>query len=158
MQLTLSQTKQTMQVLLLSTLFDDFYFEQGRIITAFRQEFDGHLQADFYPPEERPKAALIRWSEIRPLYTAQIKGHRLPLEITLTLCPSHALQQQFSEASDVCDGLDLRLHFQYRDGQLTCTSAASWQQFSMNQEPLKAWDSFICDWLVEIGLPFSFSL
>lgn len=158
LQLTLPQTKQTMQALLLSSLFDDFFFVRGQVTTAFRQELDGHLLAEFYADDERPAAAFVRWQEVRPLYTAQIKGQRLPLEISLSLCPSKNLAERFYRSTDQYDGLDLRLHFHYRDGLLTCTTAASWQQFNPDTDPLKAWDSFVCDWLMEIELPFSFTV
>ncbi|MDO5100065.1 MAG: DUF5721 family protein [Eubacteriales bacterium] len=158
LQLTLPQTKQTMQALLLSSLFDDFFFVRGSVTTAFRQELDGHLLAEFYGADERPAAAFVRWQEVRPLYTAQIKGQRLPLEINLTLCPSEAMLSRFHSTNEPYLDLDLRLHFHYRGGLLTCTSAASWQQFNPDTDPLKAWDSFVCDWLVEIELPFSFTV
>ena len=82
--LEIHSTKNFMKHLLSGDTFDIFLLEEAVISTANTYTIDGHINLDFYPPEERsPEAVPYEfrpWTELKGLCFDLIKGKYTPLE------------------------------------------------------------------------------
>ena len=79
--LQITQTKDFMQKLLSSDVFDVFLFEEACINTYNTFSIDGHIQKEFYSTEELTHTALqydfSTWKDMRPLCFQQMKGKHI---------------------------------------------------------------------------------
>ena len=96
--LEIASTKNFMKHLLSGETFDDFLLEECTISTANTYTIDGHINIDFFPPEERDLTALPYsfrpWSELKNLCFDLIKGKYTPLffKFVLHLKPEKATE------------------------------------------------------------------
>ena len=82
--LHITSMKQFMNQLLVSDTFDIFLLEEAVITTANTYTLDGHLNREFYSPDELssgqvPDYEYSPWSTLKGLCFQLIKGKRTPL-------------------------------------------------------------------------------
>ncbi len=148
--------KNFMTHLLSGDTFDIFLLEEATISTANTYTIDGHMNTDFYPPEERDKVHIPYvfrpWSEVKSLCFDLIKGKYTPLffKFVLQLKPE---QTQALIGADNDQVKALVLNIRYDGNKALLTTGTSYHTFVMTKEADLAWDNFLCKYLSdkEIG-------
>lgn len=142
----LPDTKDFMNKLLLTPIFDHFCLVEAVISTGQTVVIDGKINADFYSSEELEALPPFQyWETIKPFCLEWIKGQRTPLyfKITLTLSPENIenvlRSAQLAYSSEQIKGLLLNLKFE--KNKLFCTTGISWNIFTMDKRLEQEWDS-----------------
>ncbi len=150
--------KKFMNCLLVKETFDNFLLEEATITTYNTFTIDGHIQSDFYTPEELdalPDKLISTWGAIKPHCFNLIKGSKLPLRFKIVLKASASYTEKLLSEnpcgltfSDI-GGLYINIRYDSHrslDGSetgtaaLDCISMASLNIFSMDKTLEKAWD------------------
>ena len=125
--LEIHSTKNFMKHLLSGDTFDIFLLEEAVISTANTYTIDGHINLDFYPPEERsPEAVPYEfrpWAELKGLCFDLIKGKYTPLffKFVLHLMPLNT--SRLTQDADNADKLKaLILNIRYDGNKILLTT------------------------------------
>lgn len=160
--LQITSLKPFMNQLLAGDTFDGFLLEEAVVRTANTFTIDGHINVDFYPPEERGKDCIPyefqAWSEIKGLCFNLIKGKNTPLyfKFVLHLKPEQAAALFAKEK----DGIDfslikaLVLNIRFDNSKATLTTGISYHTFVMDREPDAVWDKAVTGFLAQKGIGF----
>lgn len=157
--LQITSTKNFMNRLLAGDAFDDFLLEEAMIRTAVDVTIDGHINTDFYPPEERDAQhlpyPLERWSDRRGLCFDLIKGRHTPLffRFVLQLKPEKAAAL-LGEATDPAQVRALVLNIRYDGTKAILTTGVSYQTFVLQKEADHIWDQALCRHLDVQGIGY----
>ena len=145
--LALLEVKECMTKLLLSEIFDPFYFIEGEIVTFNTFALDGYLKKDFYEDAEMPEREYALWKDVRELCFSIIKGRRTPLSFKFILGLSDSniekllLQQDLDFKPEDVRGLYINLKF---DGEkLQCITGTAMHTFTMDKSLEQAWDTMV---------------
>lgn len=144
--LQLLETKDFMNKLLLSTIFDHFCLVQASISTFQTVTLDGKRNQAYYSSEELEQLPpYATWEEVRTFCLELMKGQRTPLSflITLSLSPSNIANVLRSIEMDIdpehVKGMFLNLKF---DGEkILCTTGTSLSIFTLDKRIEQEWDS-----------------
>lgn len=161
--LQLVDIKDFMNKLLGSDLFDHFLLPEATITTFSTYHIDGHLNSDFFSPEDEQydliqQTAISPFSLLRPICFQLIKGNRTPLSFKFVFQLSPENQRRTIEKSgcsfqpEDITGMFLNLRFQNQ--QLTCTTGISYRTFSMDKSLEQEWDRLIQVFLKNHKIPF----
>lgn len=155
----IKSTKNFMQKLLRTEVFDTFLFVEGTVITSCSYTLDGHLQRDFYTTEEWEDENICpyefaRWVDMRELIFQMIKGTHTPvyLKFSLMLRPDFAEQYGLPGSEQLIKGYVLNVR--YEKGAISCVTGVSYSGFSMDKEPEKRWDKIVGEFLEKNGLEY----
>ncbi len=148
--------KNFMSHLLSGDTFDLFLLEEATISTANTYTIDGHMNTEFYPPDERSPENLPYdfrpWSEIKSLCFDLIKGKYTPIffKFVLQLKPEYLPRILGTDPGQV---KALVLNIRYDGNKALLTTGTSYHTFVMNKEADLAWDNALCKYLSdkEIG-------
>lgn len=148
--------KNFMNHLLSGDTFDVFLLEEATISTANTYTIDGHMNADFFPPEERRAENLPYefrpWGEMKGLCYDLIKGKYTPVffKFVLQLKPEY-LPRILGSTPDQVKALVLNIR--YDGSKALLTTGTSYHTFVMSKEADLAWDNALCKYLSdkEIG-------
>ena len=154
--------KPLMNQLLAGDTFDCFLLEEATIRTALTYTIDGHINAEFYPVEERGAECLPYefqpWNDIKGLFFDLIKGKRTPLSFKFVLHykPDLTASLLSQESCDVDSSLirALVLTIKYDGTKAFITTGTSYTTFVMSKEPDAVWDRHISKYLTEKGISF----
>ena len=156
--LALTEVKECMAKLLLSEIFDPFYFIEGEITTFSKFSIDGYLNKDFYEKEDAPERDYALWKDVREYCFSLIKGKRTPLNFKLVLGLSDSniekllLQQGLDFKPSDVRGLYINLKY---DGQkLQCTTGTAMNLFTMDKSLEQAWDKMIQKFFTQKEIAF----
>lgn len=144
--------KNFMSHLLSGETFDIFLLEEATISTANSYTIDGHMNVDFFPPQERDQDhipyAFRPWSELKGLCFDLIKGKYTPLffKFVLQLKPEH---MQKLLGNDLGQVKALVLNIRYDGNKAILTTGTSYHTFVMSKEADLAWDNALCGYLSE---------
>lgn len=144
--------KNFMTHLLSGDTFDIFLLEEATISTANTYTIDGHMNVDFYPPEERDESHIPYkfrpWSELKGLCFDLIKGKYTPLyfKFVLQLKSEHMTGLLGANPEPV---KSLVLNIRYDGTKALLTTGTSYHTFVMTKEADLAWDNFLCKYLSE---------
>lgn len=149
--LQITSLKHFMNQLLVSGDFDSFLLEEATISTSNTYTIDGHINRDFYPPEERNTDSLPYefqpWSEIKGLCFDLIKGKHTPLyfKFVLYLKPEAAatLLQKEQPDRDASSLKALVLNIRYDGTKATITTGTSYHTFVLDKEIENLWDKTV---------------
>lgn len=150
--LQIKNTKNFMNSLLISELFDSFYVEEAVITTFSTFIIDGHTVNDFYTNDEIEEmggtlAPLSLWRDIRPVCFQLIKGKKTPVSFRVTLQGSPEIIHTIASSPDcgVAENLirSLVLNIRYENGQVSCITGTSFTTFLVDKSVDKLWDSYI---------------
>lgn len=148
--------KNFMNHLLSGDTFDIFLLEEATISTANTYTIDGHMNTDFYPPDERDEAHIPYvfrpWSEMKGLCFDLIKGKYTPLffKFVLQLKPEQMQNLLGTEPGQVKAFV---LNIRYDGNKALLTTGTSYHTFVMTREADLIWDNFLCKYFAdkEIG-------
>ncbi len=160
--LQITSTKTFMNHFLAGDTFDGFLLEEAVIQTAVTYTIDGHINADFFPAEERTSDNLPYefqpWSETKGLCFHLIKGKNTPLffKFVLHLKPekANALLTEQNHLTDISQIKSLVLNIRFDGTRTILTTGTSYHSFSLDKEPDTIWDNAIAHFLVQNDIPF----
>lgn len=143
--LKINSTKNFMQKLLRSEIFDVFLLVEGTVITSCSYTIDGRLQKEFYTMEEWEDKSICpyefaKWADMKELVFQMIKGTHTPvyMKFSLMLRPEIVKQYELAGEESLIKGYVLNIR--YESGVITCVTGVSYNGFSMDKEPEKLWD------------------
>lgn len=168
--LEISSMKNFMSQLLSGDTFDGFLLEEAVIRTANSYTIDGHMNADFFPPEERGAEFLpydfCPWNHIKGLCFDLIKGKYTPLhfKFVLQLKPETMRRLLIGDNANRCDGnrdsgdfdqvKAFVLNIRYDGGRAVLTTSVSYHTFVMSREADLIWDNALCHYLNDKGIGY----
>lgn len=160
--LQITSTKPFMNQLLAGDTFDIFLLAEAIISTANTYTIDGHINRDFFPPDQRNAETIPYefqpWSEIKGLCFHLIKGKNTPLyfKFVLHLKPEEIVKI-ISPKNTVSDFSQLRalvLNIKYDGNMAVLTTATAYNTFVLEKEIDIAWDKALMQYLFEKGISF----
>lgn len=147
--------KTFMNHLLTADTFEPFLLVEATLSTANTYNIDGHINPDFFPPEEHIPYDFRSWSEMKSLCFDLIKGKYTPLyfKFVLQLKPEHMQRILADNAADLTQVKALVLNIRYDGSKAVLTTGVSYHTFVMNREVEQLWDKALCRYLAkkEIG-------
>jgi len=160
--LHITSLKTLMNQLLVGDTFDSFLLEEAVIRTANTYTIDGHINTDFFPPEERGPECIPyefqAWSESKGLCFNLIKGKNTPLffKFVFHLKPEKiaSLLQKENCTVDASQIRALVLNIKYDGSRAILTTGTSYHTFLMTKEPDTLWDKAITKFLSGKGIDF----
>lgn len=161
--LSLVDIKDFMNKLLCTDLFDHFLLSEATINTFASYTIDGHLNQDFYSPEDEAyeilaQTAIAPFALLRPICFQLIKGNRTPLGFKFVFQLSPDNQRRTLERSGCAfspeDITGMFLNLRYQDQKLTCTTGISYRTFSMDKSLEQEWDRLITVFLRNHQIPY----
>ncbi len=143
----LPEIKECMTKLLMSEVFDPFYFIEGEVTTFSTFTMDGHLKKEFFDTDVAPDREFALWKEVREYCFSLIKGKRTPLNFKFVLGLSNSniekflLQQELDFRPNDVRGLYINFKF---DGQkLRCVTGTAMNTFTLDKSLDQAWDMMV---------------
>lgn len=160
--LQITSMKPFMNQLLAGDVFDIFLLEEAIISTANTYTIDGHINRDFFSPEEQNNGAIPYefqpWSEIKGLCFNLIKGKNTPLyfKFVLHLKPEHTIKLLSAEGSspDISQLRALILNIKYDGSKAVLTTATAYNTFVPGKETELLWDKKLSKYLSDKGIAF----
>lgn len=152
--------KTFMNHLLTADTFDPFLLVEATLSTANTYNIDGHINPDFFPPEERDKEHIPydfrSWGEMKGLCFDLIKGKYTPLyfKFVLQLKPEHMQHILADSAEELTPVKALVLNIRYDGSKAVLTTGASYHTFVMNREVELLWDKALCQYLDKKGIGY----
>lgn len=152
--------KNFMSHLLSGSAFDPFLLEEATVSCANTFTIDGHINPDFFPPEERDREHLPYdfrpWSELKGLCFNLIKGKYTPLffKFVLQLKPEHARRLLSNGGVDSAQVKALVLNIRYDGNKAVLTTGTSYHTFVMSREADLLWDNALCRYLDDKGIGY----
>ena len=145
--LALTEVKECMAKLLLSEIFDPFYFIEGEITTFGTFTLDGYLKKEFFVEEEIPSRDYALWKDVREYCFSLIKGKRTPLGFKFVL----GLSDSNIEKLLIQQGLDFKpqdvrglyINLKYDGTKLQCITGTAMNLFTMDKSLEQAWDKMV---------------
>ena len=155
--------KNFMSQLLSSDAFDGFLLEEAVIRTANSYTIDGHMNADFFPPDERGPEHIpyefCPWNKIKGLCFDLIKGKYTPLhfKFVLQLKPEtmrRLLAENNGSSEDFSQVKAFVLNIRYDGSKAVLTTSVSYHTFVMSREADLIWDNALCHYLNDKGIGY----
>lgn len=147
--LQITNTKIFMSKLLTDTVFDIFLLEEATLSTASTFTIDGHINREFYDPEEAAGLPyeFLCWSDVKNLCFDLIKGKKTPLffKFVFHLKPEH-ISTMLKRAGSSFDPTLIRalvLTVKYDGEKVILTTGSGFTTFIMDKEPDLLWDQAI---------------
>ena len=153
----IKNTKQFMSLLLANSAFDEFFIESARITTFNTFTIDGVIKKEFYSADEYEELygsnantsghiygsnantsghIYASYAQVRPYIYEIIKGKRAPISFQIIL---HAPETMY-ENNDYEAGVRYILNIKYEDGRVSCVSAISRSDFTLDKTSDQLWD------------------
>ena len=159
----LKDQKKFMNQLLKSELFDHFLLAEATIHGALSYHVDGHINRDFFDPEELASltadgSEYLPFSHFRPICYELIRGKHTPLymKFVFLLSPTNAkktiLCADTGFSPEDVSGIFLNLTF--RDGQMSLTTGVSYRTFTPDHSLDNAWDALAARFLTNHSIDF----
>ncbi len=143
--LEIQETKDFMNKLLISPIFDHFCLVEASIATYQTVTIDGRVNRDYYDTEEQSNIPPYNsWEKVKPFCFQLIKGKRTPLSfrITLTLSPDNIVRVLSSLNLELTHQQvrGLLLNIKYDGSKVTCITGASLNVFTLDKQLEQEWD------------------
>ena len=158
--LQITSLKIFMNQLLAGDAFDIFLLEGATVSTANTYTIDGHINPEFYSPEERTSEnipyPLKPWSELKGMCFNLMKGKHTPLyfKFVLHMQPDKAaaMLTKAQVDPDIIRALVLTIRY---DGEKTVlTTGCAYQTFTMDKSADTAWDKALKKYLDLKGISY----
>jgi len=143
-QFLLEEIKAFTTHLFLQPTFDTFLLREAVFKTASTVTFDGAANAEYYDTDATVPEH-VTWGSLRPLAFQVIKGNRLPVSFQIILYPDDAdcvkwIGPDATDMKNNCKATRFYLNLSYKNRLLTCTTGASYSEFSLDKSAEEAWD------------------
>ncbi|MCM1106266.1 MAG: DUF5721 family protein [Blautia sp.] len=154
--LALTDTKEFMNKLLKSELFDHFLLQEGTVTAGATCTIDGRINRDFYSGQELTELALtdcrfLPFSMLRGNFFDLIKGKKAPssFKFIFLLSPKNLARtlESISSAFSPQDITGIFLNLRYQSGQITLTTGVSYAVFSADKTLEREWDRMVKQFL-----------
>lgn len=166
--LQVTSMKHFMNQLLTTDTFDIFLLEEATVTTANTVRIDGHLNREFYSPEELssgqvPDYEFTPWSNIKGLCFNLIKGKHTPLyfKFVFHLKPELAARllerEECSVEPSQLKALVLTVTYdssRYDGAKAVLTTGSAFHTFVMSKEPDRIWDRILSGYLTRKDIPY----
>ena len=160
--LQITSLKIFMNQLLAGDAFDIFLLEGATVSTANTYTIDGHINPEFYPPEERTNEnipyPLKPWREIKGMCFNLMKGKHTPLyfKFIFHLKPEH-MTSILSGENVLFDPQTLKalvLTVKYDGSKAVLITGSAHHNFMMSKEPESIWDKVLPAYLTSKGITY----
>ena len=145
--------KSFMQLLLLSSSFDDWKFHGMTIQALTDYEISGVLNPRYLSDSEKEKRngeEFVRYGEVRPLAASIVKSGRTPTLIKMVLaCPDELLGGRESVAAS-----SYLITLQFQDGVLRLTGGVALETFTLDRSDAVFWDERLPQILKNLNVEF----
>lgn len=145
--LSIADTKDFMQKLLIQKVFDQFYLLEGEVATFASFKIDGELNEAYYTSDETEileGRKYSRWSEVKPVAFQLIKGKKLPVHFRFVLQLSaentNWLLEKYHLEHLKEQLTGLYLNIRYQEQKLVCVTGLSYRTFVMDKTLERLWD------------------
>ena len=161
--LQITSMKSFMNHLLVADTFENFLLAEATVSTANTYQIDGHINKDFYTPEElsNPTACpydFALWKDLRPLVFQLIKGKKTPLFFKLVLHLQPANVGKLLAAAGCSIPAEqikaLVLTIKYDGTHTVLTTGSAFHTFVMSKEPDEIWDKALMQFLSRKGISY----
>ena len=156
--LQINNTKNFMNALLISDLFDSFMTEKATITTFNTFHIDGHIVKEFFDSDDTELPHFSSWSDIRPVCFQLIKGKKTPVAFNVVLSAKPSLISKLAQDEDctIAENLisSLVLNIRYDNGKVNCITASALTTFIPDKSIDKIWDNYIRQFFVKSELEF----
>lgn len=160
--LQITSMKPFMNQLLAGDTFDIFLLEEAVISTANTYTIDGHINRDFFPPDQRNTETIPyefqSWSEIKGLCFHLIKGKNTPLyfKFVLHLKPEEVekVLPPENHGTALAQLRALVLNIKYDGSRAVLTTATAYNTFVPGKETDLMWDKALSKYLSDKGISF----
>ncbi len=161
--LQITNTKGFMAQLLTGDCFDPFLLAEAAVSTAHTYTIDGHVNKDFYTPEERERSDICpydfaTWQEMKGLLFQLIRGTRTPLYFKFVLHLKPELVGKLIAANGCSMPAEqikaLVLTVRYDGSHAVLTTGTAYHTFVMNKEPEIIWDKALTGYLSRKNILF----
>lgn len=158
----IASTKAFMSQLLAGDIFNPFLMVEGLLSTSITYTFDGHINLDFFPIDERNTELhpyeYQNWSETQPYVYSLVKGANTPLllKFMLQLKPDKAdamLSKEMPD-SDFSQIKALLITVKFEAGSVTITTGTSYKTFVLSHEADQLWDRLFCKYMSGKGVEY----
>ena len=136
-----------MSVLLLKDTFDHFLAADIQLVTCNTFHIDGHLNSDFFQPDEfsqLPDQHMSYWKSLRPICYILIKGTKIPLKLKIIFALDREAIRSLITENDLAfseeDINELFLNIKFENNILSCTTGCSLKNFTLDRSLEKAFD------------------
>lgn len=160
--LQITSMKTFMNQLLAGDAFDIFLLEEAVISTANTYTIDGHINTDFFSPEERGSDQIPYefqpWSNLKGLCFNLIKGKNTPLffKFVYHLKPEKTVEL-LTKTDSTVDASQIKalvLTIRYDGSRAVLTTGTSFHTFVMSRDADTIWDRTITDYLSDKGISY----
>lgn len=159
--LKILDTKEFMNLLLRSTIFDSFLLYEATVKTSVVYQIDGRIQQDFFDSFEedlKPKEDFTLWENQKPHVFQWMKGKRTPLFFKISLLLSKENLNRFLLESNLPFSEDtiggLFFHIQYDGHTIFLRDGVSFQTFTMDKSLEHAWSQYLLHFLKQNSIAF----
>lgn len=159
--LKILDTKEFMNLLLRSTIFDSFLLYEATVKTSVTYEINGRYQKDFFDSLEddlKPKEDFTWWESQKPHIFQWMKGKRTPLFFKISLLLSKEnlnhflLESNLPFSEDTIGGLFF--HIQYDGNTIFLRDGVSFQTFTMDKSLEHAWSEYLLNFLKQHSIAY----
>lgn len=127
-----TNTKQFMSQLFLDTTFDRLCLREAKLTTAYSVTIDG---------KQKHADGFIFWQDVRPLCLRMIQGDEPPESFSLVFMLPGENKDVLFAGSDGASAVDsLLLNVRYDNGRVQCTTAVSYNTFTLDKSQENRWD------------------
>lgn len=150
--LALPETKNFMNKLLCSEIFDNFLLQEAVVQNSITYHIQGTLHSDFYSAEELESEHLaglsfIPYGRVRSQCFDLIKGKRTPafFKFVLLLSPSN-LEKTLQQTGSPYTAQDISavfLNLKFQNNKLLLTTGISYRTFTTDKSLDREWDILI---------------
>lgn len=154
--LKLTETKDFMNKLLRTPLFDHFLLQEGMIAAGASFIIDGRINRDFYTQDELEELSIsdcrfLPFSMLRSNFFDLIKGKKAPssFKFVFLLSPENLSRTLASTGSSYTaqDITGVFLNIRYQNGLLSLTTGISYRIFSTDKSLETEWDRLVRQFL-----------
>ena len=143
----LLEVKECMAKLLMSEVFDPFYFIEGEITTCNTFTIDGYLKKEFFDTNEAPDREFVLWKDVKEYCFSLIKGKRTPLNFKFVLGLSKPNIQKLLIQQELdfkpTDVRGLYINLKYDGEKLQCITGTAMNTFTLDKSLDQAWDVMV---------------
>lgn len=161
--LQIIDVKDFMSKLLISDIFNKFLLSEATINTYNTFTIDGHINKDFYTPDELEEHLLTdqtisSWETLKPFCFELIKGKKTPLNFKIVfLLSSVNVNKLLSQTGIPLTSNDINglyLNIKYSNNSLHCITGTSLKLFTMDKSLEHEWDFMVQKFFKAHEIPF----
>ena len=145
---TVSNVKGFMNLLLRTSVFDDWAVREIRLNTLVRYTISGELNKAFLSEEEQRSGDYALWADLKETMFSLIKGRKQPTLMQFTL--AYPKEMITDVSTETIESFLINIH--YENQVLKVITATSTRTFTLERDAEQFWDGFVAGFLEKQGL------